>query len=178
MATILSRKRRRVALGRLKATNVMGLNPVSIQHTATVRCAVDTLNKHSFETAPVTDESGRLIGSLSRADIADLFDTRGRLRNRQHEINMANRSNAGLYPKFGRRHAGLLVQKVMSPEVSCVRTDASIAKVIQKFVKRRINRVFVTDQDAVLVGDIDIFKLLRTLGEYVDPIRIARHRPK
>jgi CBS-domain-containing membrane protein len=165
-------------LKRLKAANVMGLNPVSIQHTATVRSAVDTLNKHSFETAPVTDESGRLIGSLSRADLADLFDSRGRLRNRQHEYNMANRTNAGLYPTFGRRHAGLLVQKVMSAEVSSVRTDASIAKVIEKFVKRRISRVFVTDRDAVLVGEIDIFELLRTLGEYVDPIRISRQRPK
>ena len=140
-----------------------------------MRSAVDTLNKHSFEMAPVTDESGRLIGSLSRAD---LFDSRGRLRNRQDEYNMANRTNAGLYPKFGRRHAGLLVQKVMSPEVSSVRTDASIAKVIEKFVKRRISRVFVTDRDAVLVGEIDIFELLRTLGEYVDPIRISRQRPK
>jgi CBS-domain-containing membrane protein len=165
-------------LKRLKAANVMGLNPVSIQHTATVRSAVDTLNKHSFETAPVTDESGRLIGIISSVDLADLFDTRGRLRNRQHEYNMANRTNAGLYPKFGRRHAGLLVQKVMSPKVFSVRTDASFAKVIETFVKRKIRRIFVTDQDTVLVGDIDIFELLRTLGEYVDPIRIARQRPK
>jgi CBS domain-containing protein len=66
----------------------------------------------------------------------------------------------------------------MSAEVSSVRTDASIAKVIEKFVKRRISRVFVTDRDAVLVGEIDIFELLRTLGEYVDPIRISRQRPK
>jgi CBS-domain-containing membrane protein len=178
MATTLSRKRRRVALKRLKAANVMESNPVSIQHTATVRSAVDTLNKHSFETAPVTDESGRLIGSLSRADLADLFDTHGRLRNRQHEYNMANRTNAGLYPKFGRRHAGLLVQKVMSPEVFRVRSDASVAKVIETFVKRKIRRLFVTDQDAVLVGEIDVFELLRTLGEYVDPTRISRQRPK
>jgi predicted transcriptional regulator len=66
----------------------------------------------------------------------------------------------------------------MSPKVFSVRTDASIAKVIETFVKRKIRRLFVTDQDAVLVGEIDVFELLRTLGEYVDPTRISRQRPK
>ena len=71
-----------------------------------------------------------------------------------------------------------MVQQVMSREVISVRTDASIAKVIEKFVKRKIRHLFVTNQDKVLVGDISIFELLRTLGEYVDPIRISRQRPK
>ena len=53
----------------------MESNPVSIRGTATVRRAVDTLNKHSFDVAPVTDQSRRLIGIVSRADLADLFDT-------------------------------------------------------------------------------------------------------
>jgi hypothetical protein len=35
----------------------------------------------------------------------------------------------------------------------------------------------VTDQDAVLVGEISIFDLLRTVGEHVDPRRFARRRP-
>ena len=60
----------------------------------------------------------------------------------------------------------------MSPEVSRVPSDVSLAKVIETFVKRKIRRLFVTDQDAVLVGEIDIFELLRTLGEYVDPMPI------
>jgi predicted transcriptional regulator len=67
-----------------------------------------------------------------------------------------------------------MVQQVVSPEVISVRTDVSIAKVIEKFVKRRICRLFVTNQDKVLVGDISIFELLRTLGEYVDQIRFSR----
>ena len=71
-----------------------------------------------------------------------------------------------------------MVQQVMNPKAISVRTDASMAKVIETFVKRKIRRLFVTDQDKVLVGDISIFELLRTLGEYVDPIRISRQRPK
>ena len=72
----------------------------------------------------------------------------------------------------------LLIAFVMNPDVISVRTDASIAKVIEKLVKRKIRRLFVTNQDKVLVGDISIFELLRTLGEYVDPIRTSRQRPK
>jgi CBS-domain-containing membrane protein len=178
MATAISSKRRRAGLRQLKAENLMESNPVSIRGTATVRRAVDTLNKHSFDVAPVTDQSKRLIGIVSRGDLADLFDTLGRLRNRQQDCDTANLTHAGVYPKTSRRSADLIVQQVMSPEVISVRTDASIAKVIEKFVKRKIRRLFVTNQDKVLVGDISIFELLRTLGEYVDPTRISRQRPK
>lgn len=153
----------------------MGLNPVSIRHTATIRSAVDTLNRYCLDMAPVTDESGRLIGIVNSAD---LFDTHGRRRNRQQDCVTANLTNAGLYPKTGRKRADLVVRQVMCSEVFSVRSDAYIAKVIEKFVKRKVRRLCVTDQDAVLVGDIDIFELLRTLGEYVDPIRISRQRPR
>ncbi len=155
----------------------MESNPVSIRGTATVRRAVETLNKCCFDVAPVTDDAGRLIGIVSRADLADLFDTLGRLRNRQHDCDTANLTHAGIYHKTGRRSANLMVQQVMSPEVISVRTDVSIAKVIETFVKRRIRRLFVTSHDKVLVGEISVFELLRTLGEIVDPIRISRQRP-
>jgi CBS-domain-containing membrane protein len=178
MGTVISRKRRRAGLRQLTAENIMESDPVSVRGTATVRRAVDTLNKHCCDVAPVTDESGRLIGIISRADLTDLYDTLGRLRSRQQDCDTANLTRAGIYPKTGRSCANLVVQQVMSPEVMSVRTDASIAKIIERFVKRRIRRLFVTNQDKVLVGDISIFELLRTLGEYVDPTRISRQRPK
>jgi predicted transcriptional regulator len=65
----------------------------------------------------------------------------------------------------------------MNAEVFSVQADASIAKVIEQFVKRETRRLFVTDQDGVLVGEITIFDLLRTVGEHVDPRRFARQRP-
>jgi CBS-domain-containing membrane protein len=178
MATAITRKKRRDGLKQLKAENLMEANSVSIRGTATVRRAVDTLNKYRVDVAPVTDESGRLIGIVSHADLADLFDTLGRLRNRQQDCDTANLTRAGIYPKVSRREANLMVQQVMSPKVISVRTDAPIAKVIETFVKRKIRRLFVTDQAKVLVGDISIFELLRTLGEFVDPLRISRQRPK
>lgn len=151
---------------------------MSIRGTTTIRRAMDILNQTGLDTVPVTNKAGQLLGVVSCADIAGLFAIQGRIRNGKNDCDMANLTNAGIYATIGRRHAGVRVQQVMNPEVVSVRPDASIAKVIESFVKRRIRRLFVTDQDAVLVGDIDVFELLRTVGEYVDPTRITRQRPK
>ena len=97
---------------------------------------------------------------------------------RQRDCDTPNLTNAGVYPKVGDRRACLMVLQVMSPEVLRVRSDASVAKVIEMFVKQKMDRIFVTDQDAVLVGEIDLFELLRTLGECVDAMQISHDRPK
>jgi predicted transcriptional regulator len=88
-----------------------------------------------------------------------------------------NLTNCGIYPERDRARTGQNVLQIMNPDVFSVRTDASISKVIKQFVKRGVRRLFVTDRDAMLVGEICVFELLRKLGKYVDPIRSARHRP-
>jgi CBS domain-containing protein len=155
----------------------MESNPITIRDTASVRSAVDALKKHCVDSAPVTNEYGQLVGIVSRADLEDLFDSRGWLRKLQQVCDTANLTNAGVYHKVGGRQADVMVRKVMSSEVFRVRINASVAKVIETFVKRKVRRIFVTDQDAVLVGEIDLFELLRTVGEYVDVMRISRQRP-
>ena len=178
MTTTRSRDRRRVALKRLTAANVIESNPISFRDSANVRSAANTLRRHCLDSAPVTDESGQLVGIVRRTDFEDLFDSRGWLRKAQRDCDTPNLTNAGVYPQVGDRRACLMVRQVMSPEVFRVGSDASVDKVIETFVKRKIDRIFVTDQDAVLVGEIDLFELLRTLGEYVDAVRISSYRPK
>jgi CBS domain-containing protein len=156
----------------------MESNPIAVRDTASVRSAANTLKKHCLDSAPVTDESGQLVGIVRRADFENLFDSRGWLRKLHRDCDTPNLTNAGIYHKVGDRRAGLMVRQVMSPEVFRVGSAASVAKVIETFVKRKIDRIFVTDQDAVLVGEIDLFELLRTLGEYVNATRISRYRPK
>jgi CBS domain-containing protein len=65
----------------------------------------------------------------------------------------------------------------MSSDVFFVPVDASVSKVIETFVTRETRRLFVIDQEKMLVGEISIFDLLRTIGEYVDPRRFSRRRP-
>lgn len=178
MTTTRSRNTGRVALRRLRAEDVMESKPISVRDTVSIRNAAKILKRRCLDSAPVTDESGQLVGIVRRADFEDLFDSRGWLRKLHRDCDTPNLTNAGVYHKVGDRRAELMVRQVMSPEVFRVGRDASVAKVIEKFVKRRIDRIFVTDQDAVLVGEIDLFELLRTLGEHVNAMRISRYRPK
>ena len=175
MATTLPRNKRRAASTRLRASNLMASNPISIPHTASARNAAQLLNACRIQTAPVIDEDGRLIGVVSGSDLVN-FCASGRDRHLDRDL-VLNLTNAGIYAGRDHVRADRTVLQIMNPEVFSVRKDASIAKVITQFVKRGVRRLFVTDRDAMLVGEICIFELLQKLGKYVNPIRSARHRP-
>jgi predicted transcriptional regulator len=66
----------------------------------------------------------------------------------------------------------------MNSDVFFVPFDASLSTVIETFVTRETRRLFVIDQEEMLVGEITIFELLRTIGEHVDPRRFSRRRPR
>ena len=83
---------------------------------------------------------------------------------------------AGVHDRYF-RCADLVVKQVMSSDVFFVPVDTSLSKVIETFVTRETRRLFVIDQDEVLVGEIRIFDLLRTIGEHVNPRRFSRRRP-
>ena len=73
MTTTRSRNKRRVALKRLPALYVMESNPLSVRDSASVRSAANTLRRHCLDSAPVTDESGQLVGIVTVKDIARLM---------------------------------------------------------------------------------------------------------
>lgn len=178
MATTLSRNKRHAASNRLRASEVMTLNPISIPHTASARKAAQLLDTCRIQTAAVVDKDGRLIGVVSNADLFDFCESdRGLRWNTSNcDPSVSNVTNSGIYPGLSRGGANPEVRQVMSPEVFSVRTDAPIAKVIKEIAKRRIRRLFVTDRNSVLVGEINIFDLLRKLGKMVIPIRAAEYR--
>lgn len=178
MATTFARNKRRAASNQLRASELMTSNPFSIPHTASARKAAQLLDTCRIQTAPVIDEDGRLIGVVSNSDLFDFCesdrDRRGNTSNRDSSV--FNVTNCGIYPGLSRVGANPEVRQVMSPEVFNVRTDAPIAKVIKEIAKRGIRRLFVTDRNSVLVGEINIFNLLRKLGKMVIPIRAAKYR--
>lgn len=172
MATTLVRQRPRAALTELNARDIMAAKPKSIRPTVTARRAASFFRTHGIPSAPVTDNARRLIGVLSEADLFDSWDRRS-----GHSNAVCNRTNAGIYQERYFRCADVTVKQLMNSDVFSVQAGASISKVIEQFVKRETRRLFVTDQDGVLVGEISIFDLLRTVGEHVDPRRFARRRP-
>lgn len=175
MATTIAKKRRQDTLKRLTAADVMRWNAISIHAGAYATYAAEFLRTYGLDTAPVTEDAGRLIGVVSGAD---LFDSWGRCRDERTKATTEdpvwNKTNAGIYPQLSRQTVG----QIMNPEVICVPLDASVAKVMESFVKHKVRRLFVTDAQGVLVGDISVFDLLRALGECVAPKRFHPRRPK
>ncbi len=173
MTTTLIGKKRRTALKKLTAANVMRVNPRSIEPTATASYAAEFLGNFGVDTAPVTEER-RLIGVVSNEDLNDCW---GRCYDRRtnavcDEVAL-NNSNAGIYPPS----SNLTVKQLMNPDVVCVPMDASMATIMENFVKHKVRRLFVTDVDGSLLGDISVFNLLRALGECVAPKQFRRQRP-
>jgi CBS-domain-containing membrane protein len=174
MATTIARKGRHDALKQLTAADVIRRDSKSIHPGESMTFAAEFLRTYGIETAPVTDNANRLVGVVSGAD---LFDHWGRCRGQRakatSDVSVLNKTNAGIYPELPR----LSVGQIMNPEVACVAVEASIAKVMESFVKHKVRRLFVTD-NGVLVGDISVFDLLRELGECVAPKRFHPRRPK
>src|SRR5215831_18295071 len=59
----------RMILEAARARDLMWLDPLSIEETATIREGVAFLVDKGFSAAPVIDHAGRPVGVLSRADI-------------------------------------------------------------------------------------------------------------
>ncbi len=156
---------RLTALKRLTAADVMSPHPISIPRTKSVRKAAEILSVAGIETAPVTDKTGRLVGVLSIPDVRiDGTQDRGA----GNENYARHAVNAGIYPQ-SQQNPRLTVQQIMNPDVTSVERDAPIAQVVEQFVDRKIRHLFVTDHDGALVGGINVFDVLKILGELLDP---------
>ncbi|HVK15229.1 MAG TPA: CBS domain-containing protein, partial [Gemmataceae bacterium] len=62
------------------------------------------------------------------------------------------------------------VRGVMTPAVFCVRPDDSASKVVEKMIALNVRRLFVVDDEGVLVGVVSAFDVLRGLDR---PFRAA-----
>ena len=124
------------------AADVMTDNPISVCEDATVRKAAVFLSTRGFSAAPVIDAAGRPIGVLSRADIV------------RHVRN--DRPDSG-------DSSLTTVRDIMSPDVLFVRPDTSLIEIVNSLLSQKIRRLFVVDNDGVLIGVISTFDVLRHL---------------
>ena len=56
-----------------------------------------------------------------------------------------------------------MVSDIMTPAIFCVRPETSAAKVVEKLLALKVRRLFVVDNDGILVGVISTFDVLRKL---------------
>jgi CBS domain-containing protein len=141
----------------LTAADLMTPNPKSVRQTATVAEAAAFLSLRGISAAPVIDEAGRPVGVVSRTD---LLNHRGQ---RAADLPGApGRAGGGSGPALPVDEA--VVRDVMTPAVFCVGPDTATEKVVEKMLGLNVCRVFVVDDEGVLVGVISAFDVLRGLG--------------
>ena len=123
------------------AGEVMTRNPVSVNESATIGDGAAFLTAKGISAAPVIDEAGRPVGVVSLADI---------VRYAQSGPSPARRLNTP-------------VSEIMNDVVFFVRPDTPVGNVIDELLTSDVKRLFVIDENEVLVGVISTRDLLRRL---------------
>jgi CBS domain-containing protein len=152
------------------ATDLMTPNPLSIRADASVKEAVAFLVDKGISGAPVIDAAGRPVGVLSQFDLLvhdrekaeyvvpdpEYIDANPALHRRLREnfqIEKVDRTR---------------VRDVMTPLVFTVAPDTPAGTVVEDMLGRKIHRLFVVDENGLLVGVISALDVLRFL-RYMEP---------
>lgn len=155
---------------RLHAANAGDLmvpNPISIRADANVREALVLLTDKGFSAAPVIDEAGRPVGVLSRGDLL------------VHDREKVDYLPPGptyfyeqdLHTRRGQPMEGFQVENVdlttvrdiMTPAIFSVAPETPAAEVVRQMLALHVHRLFVVDDNGILIGVITAMDVLRHL---------------
>lgn len=146
------------------AEDLMHANPVSIRDDATIQELIALLTDKGFSAAPVIDEAGHPVGVVSRSDV--LVHEREKTTSfeptleyyREEEIRVSK--HEGFHVEQVDRTE---VRDIMTPAVFSITPDTPAAKVVAQLLTLHVHRLFVVDDDGVLVGVISSFDILKKL---------------
>jgi CBS domain-containing protein len=158
----------RLVLSATTAAELMSPTPVSIREDATVREAIALLTDRGYSAAPVIDRAGRPVGVLSRSDI--LVHDRESVEHVPPEPPFYRPSDLAtdVGEKLGsgfqvERVDGTLVRDIMTPAVFSVTPETPAAVVVREMLGLKVHRLFVVDDNGVLVGVVTPLDVLRYL---------------
>jgi CBS domain-containing protein len=150
----------------LAARDLMTKNPVSIWENATLQEAVALLVDKGFSAAPVIDSAGRAVGVISQRDV--LVHDREKVDYLQPVP--VDYDTEYLGERVGKSAgAGFqvvapdatLVRDIMTPMVFSVAPDCPAQEVVRQMLAMKFHRLFVIDNDSVLIGVISALDILR-----------------
>src|SRR5262245_62832515 len=168
MPKIAKTARNRLVLEAATAADLMTRNPISIRETAVLKEAVAFLVDKGFSAAPVVDEAGRPVGVLSQTDIVihdrNKVEYLPRVADFYTKADLTMPGGEKLGEGFQIENVDrTLVRDIMTPTVIGVAPHDTVVRVVGEMVALRIHRLFVVDEDDVLVGVISAFDVLRKL---------------
>jgi CBS domain-containing protein len=150
------------------AADLMTPNLVSLSAADSVPEIIAFLADRGVSAAPVIDEAGRPLGVVSRTDI--LLHDRERLAPPAAAPDYYHNADLTISPPAGEPGAAALgkgsaacARDLMTPAVFSVKPDTPAHQVAEQLVQLNVHRLFVVDDDGVLVGVITALDLLRHL---------------
>jgi CBS domain-containing protein len=152
-----------VVLGARTAAELMTSNPLSLRDDATLHEAIAFLVDRGISGAPVIDEAGRPVGVLSQTDIL-VHDREEPKHLAQPEVEYGTPLPRRWWDSFQIEQVDTTqVRDLMTPAVFCVALDTSAASVVEQFRELNVHRLFVVDDNGVLVGVITALDVVRHL---------------
>jgi CBS domain-containing protein len=141
------------------AADLMVANPISLRSEAAAAEAIALFTEKGIAAAPVIDEAGRPIGVVSRSDLL--------IHQREAELNRSGKPDYFFAPTFERDPPPDIVKSsvvdLMTPAVFAVSPDTPVHQVVSDMLGLHVHRLFVVDDDGVLVGVISTMDILRRL---------------
>ena len=140
--------------------------PVAVRAFVTVREAVAMMVDLGVAALPVVDSDHRPVGVLSQTDIvrhdrektdyplmtADFY---GRV--------VLDRSDKALSHVHIENVDAALVTEVMTPLVYAVTPETPLTEIVGLMLAKHVHRVFVLDEQGILIGVVSTFDILRQL---------------
>jgi CBS domain-containing protein len=150
------------------AADLMVPNPVSIRDNASVQEAVVLLTDKGFSAAPVIDEAGRPVGVVSRSDILTHDREKGEYLAPVPDYYEAEEPALRPSEVFRAGYQVVdvdqtAVRDIMTPAVFSVWPDTPAREVARQMAALRVHRLFVVDDDGVLIGVISTLDVIRQL---------------
>lgn len=149
------------------ARELMTADPVTVESVATIREASSVMSERHFSALPVVDVSGMLVGVISQSDV---------VRALAEQVDYVLPGNGDAHegiemPNGERVHAGYVVEEdrtamvstVMTPKIFAVGPESPALEVVATMLQRDVHRVFVVDDEGLLVGVITAMDILRHL---------------
>ncbi|GIW78995.1 MAG: hypothetical protein KatS3mg105_0802 [Gemmatales bacterium] len=154
--TTVKKTHPRLVLKAATAEDLMTPNPLSIRQDAVIKEAVAFLTDKGITAAPVIDDAGRPVGVLSRADIV--------VHDREKVEYVPAAADRFQKPGFQIENVDhTKVADIMTPVVFSVAPDTSANRVVEEMIKLKVHRLFVVDDDGVLIGVISAMDILSRL---------------
>ncbi len=120
----------------LRVSDVMSKPPITIHKEETIGLAAQRMVEHGITRLPVVDESGKLVGVVSRLDLL------------RQVMDVPTRA-----PKHGAPPVtGRLAGEIMSTDIPQVLWDERLSKVISAFLSSGQHRLIVVDAQGHPVG--------------------------